>query len=113
MSKEKEKFNPYSEITHPDKEDVYEIDSSGEKQPKTAKRTEKEEWALERLRHKDPERYKKIWDQAREKAAEVLEGKTGRGLSAKEHGEKLNEIQKKEALKLAEQQLDYLEKIGK
>ncbi len=114
MSKEKEsKFNPYSEISHPNKEDVYEIDTAGKKEFKTAQRTEKQEWDLERLRHKSQERYKQVWDQAREKAAEILEGKEGKGLSAEEFNKKLDEIMKKEAIKLAREQLEYLKKIGK
>ncbi len=106
------KFNPYSEISHPDKEGVYEIDTAGNKEFKTAKRTDKESLGLEKLRYKDQERYKKVWGEAREKAGERME-KEEKGLLAKEHGERFNQLQKEEAEKLAQKELEYLKKLDK
>ena len=72
----------------------------------------KEQGTLRKLRNKDPEKYQKVWDKARENANTRME-QEGKGLLIQEHREKFNQIQHEEAEKLAQKELEYLEKIGK
>ncbi len=105
--------DPYTEISRPDEEGRFEIDSAGKKEPKVIPselRVDREQEILKKLRNKDPERYQKVWEKARENAGTRME-QEGMGLSAQEHGEKFNQIQQEEAERLAQKELEDLEKI--
>ncbi len=115
FKKEQPDPDPYTEIGTPDKEDAYEIDSSGKKQPKLTPeelRLVEEQPELLKLKKKDPERYQEVRSKAKDNARERSEKETVH-LPIKDRAEALSRLIKEEERKLALKWLEYLEKIGK